>query len=172
MPLHQRTQNFTDRRSRTPGTVMVKGRRCQDGDVAVTCVINHHFWTIASSMTRWQNLRNFDYLAAREGLVLIMVLTQMISAKFWTERKKLWSSWTQNWSTYTVCTLFFIFDDFDDSLSSTSSFWYQENQSKNLALLSGLLFKLWKHDLVLWSTSSCFALLTALTNQFLLNKLI
>ena len=84
MPLHQRTQNFTDRRSRTPGTVMVKGRRCQDGDVAVTCVINHHFWTIASSMTRWQNLRNFDYLAAREGLVLIMVLTQMISAKFWT----------------------------------------------------------------------------------------
>ena len=89
MPLLQRTQNFTDRRSRTPGTVMVKGRRCQDGDVVVTCVINHHFWTIASSMTRWQNLRNFDYLAAREGLVLIMVLTQMISAKFWTERKNL-----------------------------------------------------------------------------------
>ena len=86
-------------------------------------------------------------------------------------KKKLRSSWTQNWSTYTVCTLFFIFDDFDDSLSSTSSFWYQENQSKNLALLSGLLFKLWKHDLVLWSTSSCFALLTALTNQFLLTQI-
>ena len=71
-------------------------------------------------------------------------------------KKKLRSSWTQNWSTYTVCTLFFIFDEFDDSLSSTSSFWYQENQSKNLALLFRSLFQIMKarpgaleHELVL-----------------------
>ena len=68
-------------------------------------------------------------------------------------KKKLRSSWTQNWSTYTVCNLFFIFDD---SLSSTSSFWYQDNQSKYLALLFRSLFQIMKarpgaleHELVL-----------------------